>query len=144
MAETVEKFVASLYVLGRIDREFSVESSSSGLFVKVAFATQGHCSYVHSLLPSQLLLKSNIKAVEPAPCPLPEISYVQFEEYQDTVAEFNQQRNLIKEQTQAEEFNKACQEVDELLVSFANSTAPIEPLPQEIIDAYERAKKFLR
>jgi hypothetical protein len=123
MAETVEKFIASLYISGQIDRDFSVETSMTALRTRVKFSLGGHFSEVDNMLPRELGKPQWVSRQEVvSEMPLPEITYVQFDEYQDTVAEFNQQKNLIKEQALAEEV-------------FGLKEDPA-------IAAYEHAKKF--
>jgi hypothetical protein len=123
MAEFVEKFVASLYVSGQIDREFSIETSLSALRLTIRFSVRGHHGIVDNMLPAQIasfaprkpeLIESEI--------PLPDITYTEFDDFQEAVSQFNAEKNLIKEQQIAAEY---CIKED------------------PAITAYEHAKKFV-
>lgn len=54
-AEAIEKFVASLYVSGHIERKFYVETSHMSVGrIKVLFSVNGHNSQVDYLMPNEL------------------------------------------------------------------------------------------
>lgn len=134
MAEFVEKFVASLYVSGQIDRNFSIESSLSSLRVTVKFSVGGHHSIVDNMLPAALYYTAATLDTEEQP--LPEISFVEFDDYQEAVYQFNAEKNLLKEQALASEL--LGQKVGVALDTFI----PIAEVTADVIDAYDRAKKF--
>lgn len=138
MAETVEKFIASLYISGQIDRDFSVSTSVTALRLTVKFSLGGHYGVVDNMLPAELrgALPKMRRTVDDE-IPLPDISFVEFDEYQDTVAQFNQQKNLIKEQTQARELT------EDRMRTAMDTFVPVQEIDADVIDAYERAKKFV-
>lgn len=121
LLEDVEKYVAALFASNQIDRDFAVNSSMTFGHIEVKFSTQGHQSTLTVMLPASLRsteaawpfptsarhaemeLVSNVPSVEET-LPYPDAMYVPFDDYQDAVAELNQQKNLIKERAQAEEF----------------------------------------
>jgi hypothetical protein len=143
MAETVEKFIASLYISGQIDRDFSVETSMSALRVIVKFSVNKDYSIVDNMLPAELGMKY-MKTSTTDDTPLPDITHVEFDQYQDAVFQFSQQKNLIKEQIQAQEqtLNSALT----VLREGGGSDQEIVEFTDEFTQAlsnYERAKKFL-
>lgn len=153
MAETVEKFIASLYISGQINREFTVETSMTGMRLTVKFGVGEHVSVVDNILPAQLIIRAPRTTVWPTlevdgePIAVGDVVHVEFDDYQELVAEFNQQKNLIKEQMLAQQDVNATT-IEKAIAVMRESGATEDEVfafTEEYVlavDAYERAKKF--